>query len=156
MKNAWMSLAAVPLLLSGVARAELKIAYVDLQRALMEVEEGRNAKSRLQSILDSKQKEIDKEQEDLKKEKDLLDKQRSAMSEDTRAQKEQELQRKVYDLAQRWEKGKAEMANRSGPSSRRSSRRWTRSSRRSPSGRASRWCSRRRTRASSTPRPASI
>jgi outer membrane protein len=112
MKNAWMSLAAVPLLLSGVARAELKIAYVDLQRALMEVEEGRNAKSRLQSILDSKQKEIDKEQEDLKKEKDLLDKQRSAMSEDTRAQKEQELQRKVYDLAQRWEKGKAEMANR--------------------------------------------
>jgi outer membrane protein len=105
-------LAAVPMMFSSVAHAELKIAYVDLQRALMEVEEGRNAKSKLQGILDSKQKEIDKEQEELRKEKELLDKQRSAMSEDTRAAKETELQRKVYDLAQRWEKGKAEMANR--------------------------------------------
>jgi outer membrane protein len=104
--------AVIPLTLSTLARAELKIAYVDLQRALMEVEEGRSAKTKLQQILDQKQKDIDKEQEDLRKEKDLLDKQRSAMSEETRTQKEQELQRKVYDLAQKWEKGKAEMANR--------------------------------------------
>ena len=106
------AIAALPLLLPTVARAELKIGYVDLQRALLEVEEGRSAKAKLQGILDSKQKEIDKEQEELRKEKELLDKQASAMSEETRVTKQTELQKKLFDLAQRWEKGKQEMANR--------------------------------------------
>ncbi|HEX4621731.1 MAG TPA: OmpH family outer membrane protein [Myxococcaceae bacterium] len=106
------AIAALPLLLPTVARAELKIGYVDLQRALLEVEEGRAAKAKLQGVLDSKQKEIDKEQEGLRKEKELLDKQASAMSEETRVSKQTELQKKLFDLAQRWEKGKQEMANR--------------------------------------------
>jgi outer membrane protein len=106
------AIATLPLLLPTVARAELKIGYVDLQRALLEVEEGRTAKAKLQGILDAKQKEIDKEQEDLRKEKEVLDKQASAMSEETRVSKQTELQKKLFDLAQRWEKGKQEMANR--------------------------------------------
>jgi outer membrane protein len=93
------AIAALPLLLPTVARAELKIGYVDLQRALLEVEEGRAAKAKLQGVLDSKQKE-------------MLDKQASAMSEETRVSKQTELQKKLFDLAQRWEKGKQEMANR--------------------------------------------
>jgi outer membrane protein len=97
---------------SGVARAEAKFGYVDLQRALTEIEEGRAAKSRLQSALEAKQKELDREQEALKKEKDLLDKQASAMSEETRVQKQTDIQKKFFDLAQKWEKGKQEMAQR--------------------------------------------
>lgn len=97
---------------TSVARAEAKFAYVDLQRALLEVDEGRAAKARLQAVLEAKQKELDKEQESLRKEKELLDKQASAMSEETRIQKQTDLQKKLYDLAQRWEKGKAEMAQR--------------------------------------------
>lgn len=95
-----------------VAAAELKVGYVDLQRALGEVEEGRAAQSRLKGMLENKQKELDKEQEGLRKEKELLDKQASAMSEDTRMQKQTELQKKLYDLAQKWEKGKGEMAQK--------------------------------------------
>ena len=60
--------------LTPVARADLKMGYVDLQRALGEVEEGRSAKSRLQGLLEVKQKDLDKEQEGLRKEKELLDK----------------------------------------------------------------------------------
>ncbi len=91
------------------AKAELKVGYVDLQRALQEVEEGRNAQARLKGLLEGKQKDLDHEQEALRKEKELLDKQASAMSEEVRVQKQTELQKKLYDLAQKWEKGKAEM-----------------------------------------------
>ena len=92
--------------------AEFKAAYVDLQRALLEVDEGRSAKARLQKMLEDKQKDLDKEQEALRKEKDLLDKQASAMSEETRIQKQTELQQKLFALAQKWEKGQKEMANK--------------------------------------------
>ena len=90
--------------------AEVKVAYVDLQRALLEVEEGRDAKKRLQVMIDKKQKEIDREQEALRKEKEVLDKQASMMSEETRIQKQTELQKKLFELAQRWEKSRQEMA----------------------------------------------
>jgi outer membrane protein len=106
------ALVAVSLFLSFPALAELKVGYVDLQRALQEVEEGRAAQSRLKGLLDAKQKELDKEQEGLRKEKELLDKQASAMSEETRVQKQTELQKKLFELAQKWEKGKAEMAGK--------------------------------------------
>lgn len=96
----------------GLALAELKLGYVDLQRALTEVNEGRDAKKRLQAMLDEKQKELDREQEVLKKEKEVLDKQAAMMSEETRVQKQTDLQKKLFELAQKWEKGKADMATR--------------------------------------------
>lgn len=102
----------VLLLVPTLARAELKVGYVDLQRALSEVEEGRSAKARLQSLLAAKQKEIDKEQESLRKEKELLDKQASAMSEESRVQKQTDLQKRLFELAQKWEKGKADMGTK--------------------------------------------
>ncbi|MBM4379023.1 MAG: OmpH family outer membrane protein [Deltaproteobacteria bacterium] len=96
----------------AAALADFKAGYVDLQRALLEVEEGRSAKARLQKSLEEKQKEIDREQESLRKEKEMLDKQASAMSEETRIQKATELQKKIFDLSQKWEKGRGEMANK--------------------------------------------
>lgn len=103
---------ALMLAASSVARAELKLGYVDLQRALQEVDEGRSAKSRLQGLLEAKQKEIDREQEGLRKEKELLDKQASAMSEEARTQRQNELQKKVVELTQKWEKGRQDMGTK--------------------------------------------
>lgn len=100
---------AVPALASA---ADLNVAYVDYQRALLEVEDGKAAKARLQKWLEARQKEIDSQQEALRKEKETLDKQASAMSEETRIQKATDLQKKVYDLAQKWEKSRAEAAEK--------------------------------------------
>ncbi len=100
------------ILLPSFALADVKLGYVDLQRALLEIEEGKQAKQKLQVILDQKQKEIDKEQEALRKEKEMLDKQAAMMSEETRIQKQTELQKKLFELAQKWEKGRAEMAQK--------------------------------------------
>ncbi|RKH44403.1 OmpH family outer membrane protein [Corallococcus sicarius] len=96
----------------AASAAELKVAYVDLQRVLLEVDDGKAAKQRLQKWLEARQKEIDGEQETLRKEKELLDKQASAMSEATRTQKATELQKKVMELAQKYERSRAEAANK--------------------------------------------
>ncbi|QAT84145.1 MAG: OmpH family outer membrane protein [Myxococcaceae bacterium] len=96
----------------AASAAELKVAYVDLQRVLVEVDDGKAAKARLQKWLEDRQKEIDKEQDALRKEKDTLDKQASAMSEATRTQKATELQKKVMELAQKYERSRAEAANK--------------------------------------------
>lgn len=103
------AVAAAVLSTSAFAQ-DVKIGYVDLQRALGEVDEGRSAKTRLQNLLASKQKEIDKEQEALRKESETLQKQASAMSEETLRQKQIEMQKKLMELSQKWEKGRAEMA----------------------------------------------
>ena len=109
-----LSVLAVALSVSvpSLAAAEVKMGYVDYQRVMLEVEDGKAAKVRLQKWLESRQKEIDAEQESLRKEKETLEKQASAMSEETRTQKATELQKKVYDLAQKWEKSRGEASER--------------------------------------------
>jgi outer membrane protein len=96
----------------AASAADMKVGYVDYQRILLEVDDGKAAKARLQKWIEDQQKSIDKEQEALRKEKELLDKQASAMSEETRVQKATDLQKKIFDLAQRWEKVRAEAANK--------------------------------------------
>ncbi len=104
-------LAGLSLLAPRIAHAaELKIAYVDLQRAFAEVDEGKAAKAKLEQMRDAKQKELDKEQEALKKEKDTFEKQMATMTDSARQQQGTELQKKLYDLQQRFEKGRAELA----------------------------------------------
>lgn len=100
---------AAPLFVSAVARAEAKFAYVDLQRALSEVDEGRNAQGRLKGLQEAKQKELDAEQEGFKKKKELLDKQASAMSEETRQKRQMELEKELYGLQQKWMKDQQEL-----------------------------------------------
>ena len=49
---------------SGVALAQ-KIGVVDMQRALMETEDGRQAKDQLKKLFEQRQKTLDKQQNDL-------------------------------------------------------------------------------------------
>ena len=101
---------ALPLLLPAAARADLKVGYVDTQRALSEVEEARAAKARLQSSVNAKQKELEKEQDALRKEKDTLDKQLGTMNEEAKRAKATEFQEKYLALMQKLERSKAELA----------------------------------------------
>ncbi len=103
---------ALPLATSAAARAEIKVGYVDLQRALQEVNDARSAKTRLQTIVDERKKKFELEQSDLMKEKDAFEKQSTAMSPDVRSQRQTDLGKKAFDLSQRWEKEKAELAQK--------------------------------------------
>jgi outer membrane protein len=104
-------LAAASLLAPRLAgAAEFKLAYVDVQRAIGETDEGKAARTRLEAARDAKQKEIDKEQEVLRKEKETFEKQVATMTEATRTEKGTALQKKIYDLQQKFEKGRAELS----------------------------------------------
>jgi outer membrane protein len=97
-------------LISSVAHAEFKAAYVDIQRAVQEVDEGKAAKARLQKMADEKQKAFEKEQNQLKVELEAYTKQKAAMDDKVAAQREGELQKKMFDFQQRAEKLRTELA----------------------------------------------
>src|SRR3954452_17239787 len=80
------------------AHADDKLAFVDLQRALEETNEGKAAKIRLKSDFDKKQKELDEKQEELKKMKDDFDKKSALMKEDAKQKMQQDMQQRLMQL----------------------------------------------------------
>jgi outer membrane protein len=104
-------IAALTLLGAAAHAAEFKAAYVDIQRAVQEVDEGKAAKARLQSMADSKQKAFEKEQNAIKAELDAYQKQKPTMDDKVAAAKEMELQKKMIDFQQRAEKLRLELAD---------------------------------------------
>lgn len=84
----------------GFAQEATKMAYVDLQKALNEVADGKSAKEKLKKEFDAKQKQLDKKQEDVKKLKEDLEAQAMMLSEDARRERAMDLQKKMYELQQ--------------------------------------------------------
>ncbi len=93
-------LAAALALAPVAARADVKLAFVDLKRALNEVDEGKVAKAQLKKEFDLKQKVIDERQEELKKLKADFDKQAVVMNDSAKAAKQAELDRKLMETQQ--------------------------------------------------------
>src|SRR5215471_8284798 len=85
---------------SKVVAEEVKIGYVDMQRALNETEDGRKAKAQLKKVFDQKQKELDEQQEELKKAIEDLDKKRTLLPADKVHEKETELQSRMQKVQQ--------------------------------------------------------
>jgi outer membrane protein len=87
-------LLALPLLLAVPARAQgVKIGYVDVQRAVQEVEEGKAARTRLKAELEKKRADLDQKRANLEKMKTDYDKQAPVLSEDAKKKKQEELQK---------------------------------------------------------------
>jgi outer membrane protein len=108
----WYKFSVVALMLSANAlAAEFKAAYVDIQRAVQEVDEGKVAKARLQSMADQKQKAFEKEQNGIKAELEAYQKQKATMDDKVAAAKETELQKKMFDFQQKAEKLRQELAD---------------------------------------------
>ena len=81
-------------LIAGAASAQnMKIGYVDVQRAVQEVEEGKAARSRLQSELQQKRADLEKKRADLEKMKADYDKQAPVLSDDAKRQRQEQLQK---------------------------------------------------------------
>lgn len=93
--------AAFAFTFAHVAHAEdNKLGYVDLQRALNEVEEGAKAKSALKKEFDEKQKQLDSKQNELKALKEELDSRGSLMKPEIKQDKLNELQKKLMETQQ--------------------------------------------------------
>jgi len=97
-------LLALPLLaallpLAPVARADSKVAFVDLQRALNEVADGRQAKAKLKKEFDQRQKQLDERQEELKRLQADLQSKGDAMSDEARHKAQEEMDQKLMDVS---------------------------------------------------------
>ncbi len=97
---------------AAASAADLKIGYVDLQKALNEVDEGKSAKAVLKRDFDEKQKELDRKQEELKRMRADLDKQSVVMSDQARREKEEEFQRKAMETQGRFLELQKELSGR--------------------------------------------
>jgi outer membrane protein len=79
---------------------DVKLGYVDLQRALNETDDGRKAKESLKKVFDQKQKELNEQQDALKKDIEDLDKKRTLLPADKLRDKEAELQSRLQKVQQ--------------------------------------------------------
>jgi outer membrane protein len=96
------ALAAVALALAPLAAraADLKLGYVDLQRALEEIDEGKAAKAQLKKDFDEKQKQLDQRTDEVKKLDADFQKQALVMAPDAKAAKSAEIERKKVEVQQ--------------------------------------------------------
>lgn len=91
------------LLMATPAFAEMKVGYVDLQKALNLCKAGKEAKGTISALVKKYEDEFKTKQEDLLKLKNNLEKQAALLSADARKEKEREYQQEVKEL-QRFQK----------------------------------------------------
>ncbi|MBE2253702.1 MAG: OmpH family outer membrane protein [Myxococcus sp.] len=103
--------ALLTLCLATVARAEFKAAYVDFQRALVEVEEGRAARQRLQVKADARKKELEGEKVSLEQEAEVFKKQEATMDDKARRTRVEGLMKRQQDLADKVQKAQVEISD---------------------------------------------
>jgi outer membrane protein len=98
---------ALPLALLAARTAHaqsVKLGYVDVQRAVQEVDEGKNARTRLKAELDERRGQIEKKKTDLEKLKADFDKQASVLSDEAKRKKMGELQAAFMDAQESGQK----------------------------------------------------
>ncbi len=78
--------------------ADLKVGYVDLQRALNQSKAGSSAKQQISGKVKEYENTIEAQQKELKKLKEELEKQAMLLSDDARAAKERDYQKKLKDF----------------------------------------------------------
>lgn len=101
MKKLQMSIMAIIIAVafSGMAvAAELKLGYVNLQKALNECLAGKEAVLELETETKKRQEQIDAKQEELKKLNDEIEKKKTVWSADMQEQKNKELQAKMQEF----------------------------------------------------------
>lgn len=94
------------------AQADDKIAFVDLQRALEETNDGKAAKARLKSDFDKKQQELDAKQDELKKMKEALDKKAALMKPEALAKEQQDFQQRFMQLQDTFQRLQKDLAGK--------------------------------------------
>lgn len=88
------------LLTTTSARAEFKIAVVNMQKAIQGSAAGKKAKAELEGDFEKKKKELQKKEADLKKMSEDLERKKSVMSEEAFQQKQANFQEEMMKFRQ--------------------------------------------------------
>jgi outer membrane protein len=98
----------VAVVLGGVlawtaARAEMRIAVVDMQRALNECEAGKKAKDQVKAKFERSQEQLRRQREDLDRMKDDYDKKALVLRDEERRNLEKDLESRSLEFKRRYE-----------------------------------------------------
>jgi outer membrane protein len=105
----WKVLPMIALLAASSAAQEIKIGYVDLQRALNESEAGQRAKEKFKKQVDRLQVDLQKQKEEIEGLKSQLEKKALVMKEEERRNLEKDYQRKLRDFERSYKDSQAEL-----------------------------------------------
>ena len=92
------ALALATLLFSSTASAQVKVAVIDVQRAVASTEDGLRAQATLKKLFDSKQQELNKKQSDLQRQREEIDKQSKVLPKDALQKRYEDWQKQMMDL----------------------------------------------------------
>ena len=82
---------------AGAADA-LKVAVVDVQRAVADTEDGLRARANMKKLFESKQQELARKEQELLKQRDDLEKQMRVMSKEAFQKREEDFRRQTIEL----------------------------------------------------------
>ena len=98
------------LLNAGVSRADdMKVATIDMQRAIQTSETGKKAKAELEQAFNKKKKELQGEEANLKKLQEEFQKKQGALSESAKKEQQGKLQEKFMKYQELLQKSQAEI-----------------------------------------------
>ena len=114
MKRRFLLIGAAIVLLAAAsrARADIKLAYVDIQRALNECDAGKKAKGEFRTRIENLESHLQKQQNDVQALKDELEKKGMLMKDDERRNLQDEYERKLRDFQRDYEDSKHELEQR--------------------------------------------
>jgi outer membrane protein len=96
------TLAAVTLV-AGAARAEVRVAVVDMQRALNECEAGKHAKDQVKAKFEKAQDQLKKQRDDLDRMREDYEKKALVMKDEQRRDVEKDLESKTLEFKRKYE-----------------------------------------------------
>jgi outer membrane protein len=103
----WTRIGAVgltaALALAGVAAAEVKVAVVDMQRALNECDAGKKAKDQVKAKFEHSQESLKRQRDDLDRRKEEYDKKALVLKEEERRNVERDLETQQLEFKRKYE-----------------------------------------------------
>lgn len=109
----WILVTVLLFSISSLVRAEeIKIGFVDLQKALQSVESGKKAKSQLEKEFNDKKKSLQTEEDAIKKMTEDFKKQSMVLSDEAKAKKQGEIQERMLKFRELFGKSQFDIQNR--------------------------------------------
>jgi outer membrane protein len=105
----WQALALALLFASSAVAQEIKLGYVDLQRALNDSESGKRAKDRFKKEVDRLQGDLQKQKSQLEGLKEQLDKKSLVMKDEERRNLEKDYQKRLRDFERSYKDSQGEL-----------------------------------------------
>lgn len=107
--RAWMVGAVVALLTTAAAAQEIKLGYVDLQRALNECDAGKKAKEDFKKQVDRLQSDLEKQKSQIEGLREQLEKKALVMKEEERRNLENDYRKKLRDFERNYKDSQGEL-----------------------------------------------